>query len=75
MKGEDLLKVLGKLAIFGAAGFIGYKLYKKYQEAEEMVNNTVEKVNLGAEEMIEFLKNKNQDLENKIKEKKENLNH
>ena len=38
-----------------------------------MVSDTFEKINLGVGEMTEFLKNKNKELDEKIKEKRENV--
>lgn len=66
-----ILKFIGKLAILGVVGIVGYNLYKRYKETEESVSFTLEKINLGVSEATEFLKNKNQELEEKIKQKRQ----
>lgn len=73
MNKKEILKLFGSFVIVGIAGFIvGYNLIKKYKEASDVVDNTLEKINMGVDEMTEFLRNKNQEFEEKIKEKKEN---
>ena len=67
---KEILKLLGSFVIVGIAGFIGYNLIKKYKEASDIVDNTFEKLNMGVDEMTEFLRNKNQEFEEKIKKKK-----
>lgn len=69
----DFLKILGNVAIVSVVAFIGYKIYERYKEADQMVSDTFEKINLGVGEMTEFLKNKNKELDEKIKEKRENI--
>lgn len=54
------------LAILGVALYAGYELYKYLRGAEERVNKTIEKANLGIEELTEYLKNKNEELEMKV---------
>lgn len=67
---KEILKLFGSFVIVGIAGFIWYNLIKKYKEASDIVDNTFEKLNMGVDEMTEFLRNKNQEFEEKIKEKK-----
>lgn len=61
------------LVVISVIGFIGYRLYKKYKEMDETVSDTVNKIDLGVQEAVEFLKLKNQELEEKIKERKGKL--
>ena len=61
------------LAILGVACYAGYELYRYLKGAAERVDKTIEKANLGIEELTEYLKNKNEELEMKVTEKKKKM--
>lgn len=73
MKMENILKILGNAALFGGIALVGYFAYKKYKEASDMVVDYKGKIDMGLSEVTDFLKNKNQEYEERIKEKKEKV--
>lgn len=66
-------KITFGLAIFGVACYAGYELYKYLRGTAERVDKTIEKANLGIEELTEYLRNKNKELEEKVTEKREKM--
>lgn len=49
MNKKEILKLFGSFVIVGIAGFIvGYNLIKKYKEASDVVDNTLEKNKYGS---------------------------
>lgn len=73
MKMENILKILGNAALFGGIALVVYFAYKKYKEASDMVVDYKGKIDMGLSEVTDFLKNKNQEYEERIKEKKEKV--
>lgn len=67
------VRLLGQVALVGFAGYVVFKAYQQCKEILDIIKLDAQKLDLGITEATEFLRQKNKDLEEKIKNKESAL--